>query len=633
MSSTEKGLLKDGNIDNNNSALPTESPVTSDDEFAGENKAEKKINNNDIEIYITKDNSAHSDKVDFIGEDDGDDNGREPTEEELFSLRHVSERIPFTCWLIAVVELAERFTYYGLSAPFQNYMQNGPNDTPKGVLQLKSQGATALSYFFQFWCYVTPLLGGYLSDTFWGKYNTICVGCGVYVAGTLILFVTAIPDINDKNSSLGGFITSLILIGIGTGLIKSNLSVLIADQIPKTRPKIKVLKKTGERVIEDPNITMQNVFMFFYLMINVGSLSVMATTHLEAKYGFWAAYLLTFCFFWVGIAVLVFGRNKYVRRPIGDNVIAKCFKICWIGLCNGFNLNRAVPSLNPEKEYPWNDTFIDEIRRAFKACKVFVFYPVYWVVYGQMLNNFVTQAGTMELHGLPNDFLQAINSIALIVLIPLMEHFLYPFIRRFTPLRPVTKIFFGFCFGSSAMVYAAVLQHFIYKAGPCYEFPMACAPEYLNTPNRVHIGWQVPAYVLISVSEIFASITGLEYAYSKAPASMKAFIMSIFLVTNAVGSAIGIALSPTAENPKYVWTFSGLAVACFIAGCLFWICFHRYNRDEESMNALDYKTEEEMLAGVGVTGEGAALYSISSVRSRAQKQNLEQQFPRSDEIR
>ncbi|KAL2706728.1 Peptide transporter PTR2 [Kluyveromyces marxianus] len=265
------------------------------------------------EIYVSEHNET-SEKIDFI-DGEVDDNGREPTEEEMQTLLHVSERIPFTCWLIAIVELAERFSYYGLSAPFQNYMQNGPHDTPKGVLELKSQGATALSYFFQFWCYLTPLLGGFLSDTYWGKYNTIFVGAFIYVAGIFILFITSIPSINHRNSSLGGYIVSLILIGIATGFIKSNLSVLIADQIPKTKPRIKVLKN-GTKVIEDPNVTMQNVFMFFYLMINIGSLSVMATTHLESKYGFWAAYLLTFCFFWIAIIVLVYGKNKYVKKPL-----------------------------------------------------------------------------------------------------------------------------------------------------------------------------------------------------------------------------------------------------------------------------------------------------------------------------
>lgn len=84
-----------------------------------------------------------SDKNQYINADSG--HGREPTDEEMKTLRHVSEQIPVRCWLVAVVELAERFSYYGLSAPFQNYMQNGPNDTPKGILNLKNQGATALS--------------------------------------------------------------------------------------------------------------------------------------------------------------------------------------------------------------------------------------------------------------------------------------------------------------------------------------------------------------------------------------------------------------------------------------------------------------------------------------------------------
>lgn len=196
----------------------------------------------------------------------------------------------------------------------------------------------------------------------------------------------------------------------------------------------------------------------------------------------------------------------------------------------------------------------------------------------------------MELHGLPNDFFQAIDSIALIVFIPICEYFLYPYIRKFTPFRPITKIFWGFMFGAAAMVWAAVLQHFIYKSGPWYKYPMA-----ENTPNHIHIAWQVPAYVLIAFSEIFASITGLEYAYSKAPVTMKSFIMAIFLLTNAFGSAIGCALSPVTKDPDYVWLYVGLGVACFAAGWLFWFCFKHYNDTEEAMNALDYDEDPTML--------------------------------------
>ncbi|ABN64941.1 peptide transporter [Scheffersomyces stipitis CBS 6054] len=524
---------------------------------------------------------------------DIDDEGRElPSEEEMKTLRHVSGNIPLRCWLVAIVELAERFSYYGLSAPFQNYMQNTPEDSPKGILGLNQQGATALSYFFQFWCYVTPIFGGWLADTYLGKFNTIFVFCIVYIIGIFILFITSIPAITSKTTATGGFIAAIIIIGFATGGVKSNVSPLIADQVPKVKPHIKVLK-SGERVIVDPHITIQNVFMFFYLMINVGSLSVIATTQLEHHVGFWAAYLLPFCFFFIALAALALGRNQYIKTPVSDKIVNKTFKCAWIGLRNGFNLEAAKPSNNPEKNYPWSDKFVEEVRRAIYGCKVFVFYPIYWVTYGQMTNNFISQAGQMELHGLPNDILQAINSMSIIVFIPICERFVYPFIRRFTPFKAITKIFFGFMFATGAMVYAAVLQHYIYQAGPCYNFPKACAPEFKTVPNHIHVAIQAPAYFLIAMSEIFASVTGLEYAYTKAPVSMKSFITSLFLVTNAFGSALGIALSSTSEDPKMVWTYTGLATACFIAGWIFWFCFKHYNYKEDEFNRLEYATEEE----------------------------------------
>ncbi|KAK6200486.1 POT family-domain-containing protein [Scheffersomyces amazonensis] len=538
--------------------------------------------------------------------------GGEPTIEELKSLRHISGNIPIRCWLVAIVELAERFSYYGLSAPFQNYMQNTPEDSPKGILGLNQNGATALSYFFQFWCYVTPIFGGWLSDTYWGKYKTITFFCCTYIIGIFILFITSLPAITSRNTALGGFIAAIIIIGLSTGAVKSNVSPLIADQIPKTKPAIKILK-SGERVVVDPNITIQNVFMFFYLMINIGSLSVIATTQLEAHVGFWAAYLLPFCFFFIALTALIIGRNQYVKVPVNEKVVSKTFRVVIIGCKSGFNLDAAKPSLNPEKGYPWNDKFVEEVRRAFYACKVFVFYPIYWLCYGQMVNNFISQAGQMELHGLPNDILQAINSLSIIIFIPICERFVYPFIRKFTPFKAITKIFWGFMFASVAMVYAAVTQHFIYQAGPCYDHPKACAPEFKTVPNHIHVAIQVPAYFLIAMSEIFASITGLEYAYTKAPVTMKAFITSLFLVTNAFGSALGIALSSVSTDPKMVWTYTGIAVACFIAGILFWIIYRGFNEKEEELNRLEYASDDEYEASTGLKPIASLTRSIISL--------------------
>ena len=60
----------------------------------------------------------------------------EPTEEERATLRLVSDKLPWAAFLVAMIELCERFTYYGVSGPFQNYIQNkykDPNGLPGAI--------------------------------------------------------------------------------------------------------------------------------------------------------------------------------------------------------------------------------------------------------------------------------------------------------------------------------------------------------------------------------------------------------------------------------------------------------------------------------------------------------------------
>jgi proton-dependent oligopeptide transporter, POT family len=80
--------------------------------------------------------------------------GEEPNEHEKLHLRRVGERLPMSAFLIAIVELCERFTYYGCQGLFQNYISNSPSgkDGARG-LGFGHQGATGLNVFFQFFCY------------------------------------------------------------------------------------------------------------------------------------------------------------------------------------------------------------------------------------------------------------------------------------------------------------------------------------------------------------------------------------------------------------------------------------------------------------------------------------------------
>ncbi|KAI9756839.1 MAG: hypothetical protein M4579_003675 [Chaenotheca gracillima] len=550
----------------------------------------------DIEKVKYSQDLSHEEVPAHTGITTADDN--EPSVEEKLTLRHVPENLPLSAWLVAAVELCERFTFYGISAVFQNYLQRPLDGSEgRGALGLGHVGATGLSTFFQFWCYVTPLIGAIVADQYLGKYKTIVIFCAVYVVGILILFLTSLPVALAHGSGLGGYIAAILVIGLGTGGIKCNVSPLIAEQYQRKVMAVKTLP-TGERIILDPALTIQRIYMVFYLCINIGSLAGIPTPYMELDVGFWSAYLMCLCVFCLGFVVLIVGKNNYIMRPVRSSVITHAFKAIWI-MIKKRNTNAPKPSYKAEYggnyATPWDDVFVEELKRALVGCKVFVAYPIFWVVYGQFSGNFVSQAGQMAGHGIPNDLMQNFDPISIIVFIPILDRLVYPLLNKLhIPFRPITRISLGFCIASCSMIYAAILQHYIYKAGPCFDAPLCDASivDGVAYGNNIHIAIQTPAYMFIGVSEIFTSVSGLEYAYLKAPPSMKSFVQALYLLTNAFGSAIGEALSPVAADPSVLWMYTGLAVASFATGIIFWIIFHHLNEREDEMNALEQYGDE-----------------------------------------
>lgn len=172
-----------------------------------------------------------------------------------------------------------------------------------------------------------------------------------------------------------GYIVAIIIIGLGTGGIKSNIAPLIADQYQRRRMAIKT-EPSGERVIIDPAITYQRIYMIFYWCINVGALSLIATPFMEKYEGFWTAFLMCFCMFNVGIAILVLRRKSYVIRPPQGSIITDAFKAIGMMIASR-NLDAPKPSWRAVNgktaTVPWNDHFVEELKRALKACKVFLF--------------------------------------------------------------------------------------------------------------------------------------------------------------------------------------------------------------------------------------------------------------------
>jgi POT family proton-dependent oligopeptide transporter len=117
------------------------------------------------------------------------------------------------------------------------------------------------------------LIGAYLADQYWGRYLTIQYSNIIAIVGHLILVVSAIPPvIVHPQAALGIFAVGLLVMGIGTGGFKSNISPLIAEQYKDSKAYVRVNKK-GEREIVDPAVTTARIYIYFYFLINCGSLT------------------------------------------------------------------------------------------------------------------------------------------------------------------------------------------------------------------------------------------------------------------------------------------------------------------------------------------------------------------------
>ena len=517
-------------------------------------------------------------------------------------------------------------TWYANRPPVTNFIQqklpDGSNTGAgfggqSGALGKGQRASTGIGTFNQFWVYLIPLFGAYMADAHWGRYKTICVSLAVAIIGHIILVISATPKvIVHPSGSLACFLIGLIIMGIGTGGFKPNISPLVAEQLPLTTMKVITLPKTGERVVIDPAVTSSRVYHYFYMFINIGALvGQISMVYAEKYVGFWLSYLLPTIMLCICPAVMWYGRNKYKRSPPQGSVFSKAFMLfvkansgrwsfnpvsTYKRLHDGTFWEDVKPSRIPAGQRPawmtFDDKWVDEVARGFAACSVFLWYPLYWITYNQLNNNLTSQAATMKLNGLPNDILNNLDPFALIIFIPICDLLFYPALRKaginFSPIKKITA---GFFLGTAAMIWACVIQYYIYKKSECGNYASGIVPGsdadgsdgVTCAPVDINVWAQTGSYVLIALSEIFASITSLEYGFSKAPRNMRSLVFAFALFMSALSAAIGEALVSLSADPLLVWNYGVVGVASFLGGCVFWLMYRDLDRDEDKLNMLD----------------------------------------------
>ncbi|KAF9739296.1 POT family protein [Paraphaeosphaeria minitans] len=544
--------------------------------------------------------------------------GEEPTEEELSTLRRVSGKIPWIAFTVAFVELCERFGYYGCSVVYTNFIQHPlPEGHPTGkdpssegqpgALGMGQRASTGIVLFNQFWSYMTPIVGAIIADEYLGRFNTIFIAIAFSIAGHILLIISALPTVLASGKAIAPFMLGVIILGFGTGAFKANISPLIAEQYRQSKPRVVKDEQTGERVISDPNITLSRIFLYFYMFINIGSLTgQISMVYVEKYIGFWASYLLPTIMFCLCPLVLFACRKTYHKAPPTGSLVLRSWKLLSLAQKGKWSINPITTRKNLKSENFWedvkpsklgdrkpswmqfDDAWVDQVARGLRACSCFTWTPLYWVAYNQMNNNLVSQAATMTLNGVPNDVITNLNPISLVIFIPIVDNFLYPFLRKkgikFTPIK---RMAFGFMLASLAMVAATIIQYYIYESTTCGKYLNGCKDaegNKIRSPLNVWI--QSVPYVFIGFSEIFTSVTGLEYAFTKAPKNMRSVVTSYWHFMSAFSNALGQTLVALSEDPLLVWNYTTAALLAFVGGVLFWLHQRPTDKLEDALNML-----------------------------------------------
>ena len=472
-----------------------------------------------------------------------------------------NSRLPRQIPYIIGNEACERFSFYGMrnilvpfliSSILLGYLPQGPD---------REGAAKDIFHTFVIGVYFFPLLGGWLSDRFFGKYNTVLWFSLIYCAGHACLAMF--------DDSPRGFYTGLFLIALGSGGIKPLVVSFCGDQFDQSnKDKAKL------------------VFDGFYWIINFGSFfaSLFAPLLLR-NYGPSVAFGVPGVLMLIATFIFWLGRHKYVNVPPsksdpnsfldvvrtalresrpgegntgamiawGGIAIAVLMLALWalkaaglplaawpdsfgfvitaclaLGVLIGFGGWGASLQLERARgRHP--DAAVDGVRGVLRILIVFALVTPFWSLFDQKASTWIIQGNAMVV---PHDQwwwpswlvkeaaqMQALNPLLVMLLIPFNNIVLYPALRRMGfQVTALKRMGWGIAISGVSWIVAGLLQLWIDGGAP------------------VSLAWQSLPYLLLTLGEVLVSATALEFAYSQAPHAMKGVIMAFWYLTSTFGS-------------------------------------------------------------------------------------------------
>lgn len=497
---------------------------------------------------------------------------------------------PKGLYLLFVTEMAERFSYYGMRALFVLYLV---------AAFFNSADASQIYGSYTGLVYLTPLLGGYIADRYWGNRRSIIVGGIVMAIGQFLMFASAcvVQQSIFTDPAAGGAISAqvnnglaltLMFIGlgaliIGNGFFKPNISTMVGDlYAPQDHRK-------------------DSAFTIFYMGINTGALIAPLVCGSVASDGNWMnPGAFKWGFFCAGVAmilsvvVFMLGKKKYLNTPEG----------LAIGLPPSQSQLMHLKDLKEEEEHAaqhaaktknsplrlWGcllgaialfvvfsldvDNFNDYISAAIYAISIAlpvfiitdrglsnvekqrigviyiiaVFVIFFWSAFeqaGSSLTIFADQQcdRTIGNWEMPTTWFQSINPIVVVAFAPVMATLWETLAKH--KLEPASPVKQAIGLLLLAIGYAII----------------AFGTNGLADGQKASMWWLFALYFIHTIGELSLSPIGLSMVNKLSPIHLASLLMGVWFMSNAASNILAgklATLLPTAEQP--VHSFLGFQI-------------------------------------------------------------------------
>ncbi|MEP6922891.1 MAG: peptide MFS transporter [Pyrinomonadaceae bacterium] len=475
-------------------------------------------------------------------------------------------------------EMWERFSFYGMKAILFLYMTA---KIQEGGLGFTEKDAGPIFGLYASSVYFLPLIGGWLADRYIGAKRATVIGGFIIMLGH---FALAVP-------TLTFFYLGLILVSVGTGFLKSNISAMVGDLYDKDDPR-----RDGG-------------FSIFYMGINIGATiappicgylaqsesfaGILTRNGIDPRSGWHFGFAAAGVGMGLGLVQYYFGRNRLKnvglppaeRRNINNGVTASeslstayvvqlaIIILLAIGIIGGYaalnNWGDAITLvLMPTVLVAGlaavvmtgmqNKLSVDDWKRIGVIFILFVFSTLFWMGFEQastVLNAFADKLTDTSIGGwsFPASYLQSVNPGFLIIFAPVFA-WIWTTLGKRQPSDPI-KFSIGLIFGGLGFVVVAFASSLL-----------GSNPDG-SIQTRVTFWWLILVYFCFTVGELCLSPVGLSSMTKLAPAKMVSLMLGVWFLSISMGNYIAGQIAGTfVENSAVLVSIFSKVAMIMIGG-------------------------------------------------------------------